>query len=125
MATLRDSVTAEVKRQAKRMPFHTSAVTVCSCSSLVDRSRDSRTNNPKQMPTDDKFNYHPDVLAEDDETDRLTARGTRPRLTLRANADFTKVFQFLEVDCTSGPIVGQYTAIRPAIRVSTGNLGAI
>ena len=61
------------------------------------------------MSTDDKFDYHTDVLAEDDDTDRLMARGTRPRLTLRANADFTKVFQFLEVaDGYDGNLVGVY-----------------
>ena len=61
------------------------------------------------MPTDDKFDYHTDVLAEDDDTDRLTARGTRPRLTLRSNADFLKVFQFLEVaDGYDGNLVGVF-----------------
>ena len=99
MATLRDSVTAEVKRQkAERLPFHTPR---CYCfvvlvASIAGRDR-SRTNNQYQMPSTDEFNYHPDILDEDDEDERLTARGPRPRLTLQADADFLKVFKFLEV----------------------------
>ena len=62
------------------------------------------------MPSTDEFNYHPDILAEDDEDERLTARGPRPRLTLQADADFLKVFKFLEVaeGYADGNLVGVF-----------------
>ena len=62
------------------------------------------------MPSTDEFNYHPDILAEDDEDERLAARGPRPRLTLQADADFLKVFKFLEVaeDYADGNLVGVF-----------------